>query len=155
MGGWSLTGVRRVPYDPAVSQRAFGLLLIATAVALWFGAYAHYMMVNDDRQRDRDASEMVCLLAGRTNCETGPTSYTGNWVAAGVGVVLFSTGVLVAATGGTRTVRLEGQQPAGAAPPPKNESLAAALAELDALRESGLVSDDEYAAKRTEILGRL
>jgi Short C-terminal domain len=139
-----------------VNQRAFGLLLIAVGAALSIGAFAHYKMVDDDRQRDRDVSELACMLAdGGFRCDQDPISYTMNWVVAGVGAVLFSTGVLVAATGGTRTVRLEGQQPAGTAPPPRNESLAAALAELDALRESGLVSDDEYAAKRTEILGRL
>ena len=107
-----------MPYDAAVSQRAFGLWLIALAGALWIGAYAHYMMVNDDRQRDRDVSELACKLAGGANCDRDAPTYTGNWVAAGVGVVLFSTGVLVAATGGTRTVRLEGQLPGQHPAPP-------------------------------------
>ncbi len=135
-----------------MGQRAFGMLLIAAAAALWIGAYAQYRS-----SEPSDDERLACLLAATSSadCEEDPNSYTGNWVAAGIGGVLFSAGVLVAATGGTRTVRLEGQQPAGAAPPPKDESLASALAELDALRGNGLVSDDEYAAKRTEILGRL
>ena len=35
---------------------------------------------------------------------------------------------------------------------PKNESFAARLRDLDALRKDGLVTDDEYRAKRAEIL---
>jgi len=135
-----------------VEQRTFGVLLIAAAAALWIGSYAQYNMGEDDRTAQRTVAVLRCEALP---CPEPSFDYTMNWVAAGVGAVLFSTGVLVAATGGTRTVRLEGREPAGAAPPPKNESVVSALVELDSLHESGLVSDDEYAAKRTEILGRL
>jgi hypothetical protein len=48
--------------------------------------------------------------------------------------------------------------PAPATPPPATPAAndpSAALAALDSLKAQGLISDEEYAAKRTEVLGRI
>jgi hypothetical protein len=44
---------------------------------------------------------------------------------------------------------------AGVAAPDDGSGIATALRALDSLRADGLVSDEEFAAKRREILGRL
>jgi len=55
------------------------------------------------------------------------------------------------------------QQPVATAPParaaptaaPAASETAAALAALDSLKTQGLITDEEYQAKRSEILGRI
>lgn len=52
-------------------------------------------------------------------------------------------------------VRRAGQQQAGSAPAPAQASIADRLQELDSLRASGVVNDQEYASRRAQIISEI
>ena len=63
-------------------------------------------------------------------------------------------GAAAAAIGATPAPAPRPATPA-AAPAPAASDTAAALAALDSLKSQGLITDEEYKAKRSEILGRI
>lgn len=99
---------------------------------------------------DSPAAELYDTLQGAyggvASCEKSiAAAAVPTWIFLGLGVVLILTGIIVRAIGNSRPAVLQVQPP----------SVASQLEDLSRLKEQGLLSPEEFEAKRVELLSKL
>lgn len=130
--------------------------IIAASIGIGVGANKTGNLCGSVFKPDNLSAEYADALSGTrygsavADCKDAiAAAATPTWFLIGLGVVLVLAGVIVMSI----TNRPAGSPVVQAAAPPA-PSVTAQLEELARLKEQGLISDDEFDAKRTELLAR-